>query len=508
MEFLQHLQYAFKIGLDPMNLLAAFMGCVFGTLVGVLPGLGPSASIALLLPVTYYFTPVQAIIMLSGIYYGAQYGGSTTSILVNIPGEASSVVTCLDGYQMARKGRAGPALGISAFGSFIGGTVSIIVLMCLAPPLARMALRFGPPEMFSVMFFGFTMIIYLAKGSMIKSLMMAMLGLLFGCIGTDLFGGGIRYTLGIPQLTDGLDMVQVSMGLFGISEVLLILEEEDLGKKDIQRTRMRELLPSRQDWKDSAKPIARASILGSFLGTLPGGGPTISSFISYAIEKRLSKHPERFGTGEIAGVAGPETANNAACGGAFVPLLTLGIPTTVVMAVLLGGFMIKGVTPGPFLITKSPEIFWGVVGSMYFGNVMLLVLNLPLIGIWVRILKIPYAILFSLIFLFCLVGSYILNNNRTDVLIMVTFGVIGYLMKKFEYPAAPLILALILGPQFEKYLGQSLIMGEGSPVIFFSRPISSILLIVAILLLVSPLLLRWGREQRSRLSEESGDDLA
>ena len=508
MDLLNNIQYAFKIGMDPFNLLAALIGCLLGTLVGVLPGLGSPTAIALLLPLTYYMTPTSSIIMLSGIYYGANYGGSTTAILVNIPGESSSVVTCLDGYQMARKGRAGPALGISAFGSFIGGTFSLIILMCLAPPLSRMALRFGPPEMFSVMFFGLTIIIYLAKGSMIKSLMMALLGLLFGCIGTDLFRGGIRYTFGIPQLMDGLDLIQVCMGIFGIDEILSILEEGIQKRTIVQTTKLRDLLPTKKDWKESAMPIVRACLMGSSLGTLPGGGPTISSFISYAMEKRFSKHPERFGTGEIAGVAGPETANNAACGAAFIPLLTLGIPTTVVMAVLLGGFMIKGIIPGPFLISKHPEIFWGVVGSMYIGNVMLLALNLPLIGIWVQLLRVPYGILFPLIFLFCLVGSYIVNGNSTDVMIMVTFGVMGYLFKKFEYPAAPLILALILGPLFEKYLGQSLILGEGNPMIFLSRPISATLIIVAIVILVSPFLWKRGKDRRERLSKESGEDFS
>ncbi len=489
MDLITNLQLAFRVCLEPINLAAAFVGCVMGTLVGVLPGLGPSASIALLLPLTYGFSPVTSIILLSGIYYGAQYGCSTTSILVNIPGETSSIVTCLDGYQMAKKGRAGAALGISAIGSLVGGTFSIVLLMLLAPPLAKFAIKFGPPESFAVMFFGMTMVTYLAKGSLLKSLVMAAFGLLLGCIGTDLVSGGIRYTLGIPELTDGVGMVPVCMGLFGISEVMFIIEEGIEQKKEIYKTKLKELLPSKRELKESVSPIVRSSILGGFLGTLPGGGPTPSSFLAYIMEKRLSKHPERFGTGEIAGVAGPETANNAACGSAYIPLMTLGIPTTPVMAILLGAFLIQGVSPGPSLIEKYPELFWGVVGSMYIGNIMLVVLNLPLIGLWVKILRVPYVILFPLIFLFCLVGAYTLNNSVVDVFTMAIFGVIGYLVRKVDYPLAPFILAFILGPQFEKYLDQSLIIGGGSLKIFFSRPISAALIIIAIALIVVPPLL-------------------
>lgn len=486
MDLITHLQLAFRVCLEPMNFVAAFLGCLMGTLVGVLPGLGPSASIALLLPITYGFSPVTSIIMLAGIYYGAQYGSSTTAILVNIPGETSSIVTCLDGYQMAKKGRAGAALGISAIGSFVGGTFAIVLLMLLAPPLAKFAIKFGPPESFAVMFFGMTMVTYLAKGSILKSLVMAGFGLLLGCIGSDLISGGIRFTFGIPDLADGVGMVSVCMGMFGVTEVMFIIEEGIERKQEVYKTRLKELLPSKRELKDSVKPIVRSSILGGFLGTLPGGGPTPSSFFAYVMEKRFSKHPERFGTGEIAGVAGPETANNASCGSAFIPLLTLGIPTTPVMAVLLGAFMIQGVTPGPSLIEKNPDLFWGVVGSMYIGNVMLIILNLPLVGMWVKILRVPYVLLFPLIFLFCLVGAYTLNNSVVDIHTMVIFGVIGYLIRKVDYPMAPFILAFILGPQFEKYLAQSLIISRGSLKIFFTRPISAVLLIVAIALLVVP----------------------
>lgn len=487
---LQHLLLAFQVCLQPVNLLAAFIGCIMGTLVGVLPGLGPSASVALLLPLTYGFSPATSIIMLSGIYYGAQYGGSTTSILVNIPGEASSIVTCLDGYQMAKKGRAGAALGIAAIGSFIGGTYAIMLLMLLAPPLAKFALKFGPPECFGVMFLGLTMIIYFSKGSAIKSLIMAGFGLLLSCVGTDLVSGAIRYNLGIRELTDGIGIIPVCMGLFGISEVMSVIEEGIVQGKDVYKTKLRELLPSKKELRATVKPFVRSAILGGFLGILPGGGPTPSSFIAYIMEKRLSKHPERFGEGEIAGVAGPETANNAAAGSSFIPLLSLGIPTTPVMAILLGGFMIQGVTPGPSFIQKYPELFWGVLGSMYLGNVMLLILNLPLVGLWVKLLRVPYAILMPLIFLFCLIGCYTLSNNVVDIYVMVIFGVIGYLTKKIDYPLVPFIMAFILGLPFERYLDQSLIIGDGNPLIFFSRPISAGLIILAVALVVVPFMLK------------------
>lgn len=495
MDFLSHLQMGFSVCTEWTNLLLCFIGCLFGTLVGVLPGLGPSASIALLLPMTYKLTPVQAIIMLAGIYYGAQYGGSTSSILVNIPGEASTVITTIDGYQMAKKGRAGPALGMSAFGSFIGGTFAIIMMMLLSPPLSEVALKFGPTEMTTVMVFGLTMVIYLSEGSLVKGLSMGALGLLLGCVGTDLLTGRIRYTLGFGALADGLGVVPVAMGLFGVSEVLLTVEQSSQ-IAGVFRTKVKELFPTKQDWKDSAGPITRGSILGFFLGLIPGGGPVVASFFSYGIEKRLSKHPERFGTGEIAGVSAPETANNAGAGGAFIPLMTLGIPCTPPMAVLLGAFIIQGITPGPLLIEKHPDLFWGLVGSMYLGNIMLLVLNLPLIGIWVKILKIPYIILSPLILLFCLIGAYTINNSISEIVIMVLFGIFGYLLKKFNYPLAPFILAFILGPMLEKYLGQAVMMSNEGPLVFFSRPISGAFLIGTFFLLISPWILKLFRRKR------------
>jgi len=422
--------------------------------------------------------------MLAGIYYGAMYGGSTTSILVNIPGEAASVVTCLDGYQMARQGRAGPALGIAAFGSFIAGTLSVIGLMIVGPPLASIALRFGPPEYFSLMCLGLTILIYLASGSVIRALMMATFGIIIGCVGQDPETGSSRFVFGIPDLLDGIGLAPFVMGLFGISEVLLNIERS-LQERSVFTTKIKGLLPNWQDWKDSIMPITRGSVLGFFLGILPGGGAIISSFTSYAIEKKISKHPEKFGKGAIEGVAGPEAANNSATGGAFVPLLTLGIPPNVVMALLLGALMIHGVTPGPLLIPKHPEIFWGVIASMYVGNAMLLVLNLPLIGMWVQVLKVPYKVLFPLILLFCLIGAYSINNSTFDVAVMLFFGVLGYLMRKYNFEGAPMVLAFVLGPMFENSLRQSLLLSDGSFLIFFTRPIAAGGMIATFLMLIS-----------------------
>jgi putative tricarboxylic transport membrane protein len=493
MDFLNSAWLGFAVALQPMNLFFCFMGVLTGTLVGVLPGLGPVAAMSLLLPTTFHVSPVSAIIMLSGIYYGAMYGGSTTSILVNIPGEAASVVTCLDGYKMARQGRAGPALGISAFGSFIAGTLSIVGLMFIAPPLAAMALKFGPPEYFSLMIMGLTVLTFLASGPMWKALLMAAFGLFLGCMGMDNMTAAYRFTFNILELSDGVGLVPVVMGLFGISEVMLNVEQSM--DRTIFEAKIQNLLPNLKDWAASIGPIVRGTVLGFFLGVLPGGGAVISSFVSYAVEKRVSKHPEKFGTGAIEGVAGPESANNAATGGAFIPLLSLGIPANAVMALLLGAFIIHGVQPGPMLFQEHPQLFWGTVTSMYVGNVMLLILNLPLIGLWVRILKIPYPILFPLILLFCLIGCYSLNNSVTEVLIMVFFGLIGYAFRKFQYEAAPLVLALVLGPMMENSLRQALLMSAGSPVIFFERPISAILMGGAILLLIFPLVPKFQKKR-------------
>ena len=477
--------YGFQVALQPVNLMYCFMGTLIGTLVGVLPGLGPAAAIALLLPSTFHTTPVSATIMLAGIYYGAMYGGSTTSILVNIPGEAASVVTCLDGYQMALKGRAGPALGIAAFGSFIAGTFGVIALTLTGPFLSGVALRFGPPEYFAMMIVGITVLTYLSSGSMVKSLMVAAIGLILGGVGMDAISGKYRFTYGIQVLADGVGLVPVVMGLFGITEVLKNLETEI--KRDILSTEFKNLFPTLQDWKDSAGPIGRGTILGFFLGLVPGGGAIVASFASYAIEKKISKHPEEFGHGAIQGVAGPESANNSAACGNFIPLLTLGIPCNAVMAILLGALMIHGLQPGPLLMTKAPDLFWGTIVSMYIGNAMLLVLNLPLIGLWVKVLKVPYYLLYPLILLFCLIGAYSLNNSVGDVVIMLIFGIVGYLMRKFRYDGAPLVLALVLGPMLEEAFRQSLMLSKGDFSIFVSRPLSLALLITAALLIIIPI---------------------
>jgi len=423
--------------------------------------------------------------------YGAMYGGSTTSILVNIPGEAASVVTCLDGYQMARKGRAGPALGISAFGSFIAGTGSIFLLIFLAAALANFALRFGPPEYFSLMVLGLSILVYLARGSIVNALIMVCFGLLLGTIGLDQMTGAPRFVYKITTLMDGVGLIQVVIGLFGVSEVFLNVET--VFKQEIFETKIKGLLPNLDDWKRSLGPITRGTFIGFFLGVIPGMSVVIPTFVSYTLEKKLSKTPEKFGTGMIEGVAGPESANNAASCGTLVPMLSLGIPTGAATALLLGALMIHGLRPGPLLIKESPEVFWGLVASLYVGNVMLLALNLPLIGLWVKILKVPYYLLFSLILLFCIIGSYVTNNNPYDVVIMTIFGVIGYAMKKLDYEAAPLVLALVLGPMMENALRRSMVLSEGHIGIFLTRPISAIFLIAGLLILFSPLFLRKKR---------------
>jgi len=501
MDIIHSIGLGFAVALQPVNLLYCFLGVFIGTLVGVLPGIGPVGAMSLLLPVTFQTTPEAAVIMLAGIYYGAMYGGSTTSILVNIPGEAASVVTCLDGYQMARQGRAGPALGMAAFGSFIAGTAAIVGLMLLAPPLSRFALKFGPAEYFSLMVLGLCILIYLAHGSMAKALLMAAFGVVLGLVGLDAITAQPRLTFGRMELVDGVGLVPIVMGLFGIAEVLLNIES--VLKRNILKSSISGLLPTRQDWRDSAGPLARGSVLGFFLGILPGGGAVISSFLSYALEKRVSRHPERFGHGAIEGVAGPEAANNAAAGGAFIPLMTLGIPPNVVMAMLMGAFIIHGVQPGPLMMTQKPELFWGVIASMYIGNIMLLILNLPLIGIWVQVLRVPYRILFPLILLFCLIGVYAVSNTVFDIYIMVLFGVVGYLMKKFGYEPAPLVLAFVLGPMLENNLRKALILSQGDFSTFVTRPLSAIALLLALALLLSPLIPRLRGKREAIALEET-----
>lgn len=484
----ENLSLGFHIAFTGVNLMYCFIGVLIGTLIGVLPGIGPVGTISLLLPVTYGISPATAIIMLAGIYYGAQYGGSTTSILVNIPGEASSVVTCLDGYQMARQGRAGSALGIAAFGSFIAGTIGIVLIMFLSKPMAVVALKFGPPEYFSLMILALTILVYLSQGSMIKAIIMGILGVCVSLVGMDTITGHTRFTFGIPELEDGVDLIPMVMGLFGIGEILTNLE----GSQEFQivKGKIKGLLPNLKDWGDSIWAIIRGTFLGFFLGILPGGGAIIASFVSYAVEKKLSKHPEMFGKGAIEGVAGPEAANNAGSDGAFIPLFVLGIPSNAVMALMLGALMINGVQPGPLFITEHPDIFWGTIVSMYIGNVFLVVLNLPLIGLWVKLLKTPYRILFPLILFFCIIGTYSVNNNTFDLFTMFIFGIIGYLFNKFKYEPAPLIMAFILGPKLETSLRRSLLMSDGNASIFFTRSISAWCLIITLLLLLSSIFLR------------------
>jgi len=484
-DLLANVALGFSVALTPANLMFCFLGALVGTLVGVLPGLGPVGAVAFLLSLTFKMEPASAVIMLAGIYYGAMYGGSTTSILVNIPGETSSVVTCLDGYRMARQGRAGAALGMAAFGSFVAGTAGVIGLMCLAPLLGKAALSFGPPEYFALTLAGLTLVSYLSQGSMMKALIMAVLGLLAGTVGMDPISGEERFTYGTLTLRDGLGLVPVAMGLFGVAEVLENLAA--ISRQTVYQTKIKGLLPNRKDWRDSAWPIARGSALGFLLGIVPGPGPVIASFVSYAVEKRVSRYPEKFGTGVIEGVAGPEAANNAATAGSFIPLLSLGIPTSAIMALFMGALMIHGIQPGPLFISKYPELFWGFIASMYVGNAMLLVLNLPLIGMWVRVLKTPYVILFPLILLFCLIGVYSLNANVTEIIIMLAFGIAGFFMRRAGFEGAPFILAMVLGPIMETSLRQSLLISRGNFNIFVTRPICAVLIALTGAFLIWPL---------------------
>jgi len=502
MELTENIIHGFSVAFQWQNLLFCFVGVLIGTLIGVLPGLGPVGAMAILLPITYGISPVTAIVMLAGIYYGAQYGGSTTSILVGIPGESSSVVTALDGYQMALQGRAGPALGIAAFSSFIAGTIAIVGLMLMAAPLVKFALKFGPAEYFSLMLLGLIILTYLAQKSMVKALMMAAIGVVLGLAGLDSITGMPRFTGDMPELLDGIGIAPLAMGLFGVSEILLNVERQI--KRSVVVKRVKNLLPNRQDWKDSAAPIGRGTIIGFLVGILPGGGTVLSSFLSYGVEKRFAKDPEKFGKGAIAGVAGPEASNNAAAQAGFIPLLSLGIPASAVMGILLGALLIHGIQPGPLLMKNEPDLFWGVIASMYIGNIMLLVLNLPMIGLWVRLLMVPYSILFPIILFVALTGAFVINGSLLDLYLMLGFGVLGYLMRKFEYEPAPLILAFVLAPLLEISLRQSLIISGGDVSVFFVRPISLTLLVIAALLLLSALVpsLRSKRQQIAARAEE------
>ena len=455
----------------------AFIGCLVGTLVGMLPGIGPLAGISILLPLTFGLDATKAIVMLAGIYYGSQYGGSTTSILLRIPGEAASVMTCIDGNAMARKGRAGAALCIAAVGSFVAGTFGVVMLTLVAPPLAVFALRFGPPEYTALLVMGLIFLAYMSTSSLVRTLLMASLGLLLGTIGIDVMTGHFRFSFDLAELGDGIGIVPVAVGLFGLGEILATPSRRVTAK--VIRPRLRELLPSREEWRQSALPIGRGSVLGFVIGIIPGSAHIISSFLSYALERRISRTPEEFGKGAVAGVAGPESANNAASTGAFVPMLALGIPTGPVIAVLMAALLIHGVPPGPTLVSDHPNVFWGFIASMYVGNLMLLALNLPLVGVFVNLLRIPYAYLYPLIIMFCVIGVYEVNNSIVDVWIMLIMGVVGYALKKFGFDPAPLVLGLVIAPIFEMSLRQSLIMSDGAWMIFLQRPIALTLLAVS-----------------------------
>src|SRR5262245_43873713 len=498
---LDSLLLGFSVAFRPDVLLYAFLGCLVGTLVGMLPGIGPLAGISILLPVTYGLDATKAIVMLAGIYYGSQYGGSTTSILMRIPGEAASVMTCIDGYAMAQKGRAGAALCIAAVGSFIAGTLGVVLLTVVAPPLAGFALRFGPPENTALLVLGLILLAYMSSTSLVRTLLMASFGLMLGMIGIDVLTGHFRYSFDIPELGDGIGIVPVAVGLFGLGEILSTPSNTVTEK--VVSPRLRELLPNRTEWRESAMPIARGSLLGFIIGVVPGSAHIISSFLSYALEKRVSKRPEEFGNGAVAGVAGPESANNAASTGAFVPMLALGLPTGPVTAVLMAALLIHGVPPGPSLVSDHPDVFWGFIASMYVGNLMLLALNLPLVGLFVSVLRIPYAYLYPLIIMFCIIGVYEVSHSIVDVWIMLIMGVVGYLLRKFDFDPAPLVLGLVIAPTFELSLRQSLIMSNGHWTIFFERPIAGALMAVCavLLLLAGWSLIRRQRDWRSKLAE-------
>ena len=484
MELLANLSLGFGVAFTPINLLYAFIGCVLGTLIGVLPGIGPVATIAMLLPATYALPPVSALIMLAGIYYGAQYGGSTTAILVNLPGESSSVVTTLDGYQMARQGRAGPALAAAGLGSFFAGSVGTLILAAFAPPLTELAFKFGPAEYFSLMILGLIGAVVLASGSLLKAVAMIVLGLLMGLVGTDVNSGVARYSFDIPELTDGLGFVAIAMGVFGYGEIItnLAIPEDE---REVFTAGVSGLFPTLEDFKHMTPAVLRGTAIGSLLGILPGGGALLAAFASYTIEKRIKLKPgeKPLGTGNIRGVAGPESANNAGAQTSFIPLLTLGIPPNAVMALMVGAMTIHNIQPGPQVMTSNPELFWGLIASMWIGNLMLVVLNLPLIGMWIKLLTVPYHFLFPSIVLFCAIGVYSTNNNTFDIWLVAAFGFIGYLFNKLSVEAAPLLLGFILGPMMEENLRRALLLSRGDWSVFVTRPLSAGLLVVAVLLL-------------------------
>jgi len=482
MEIFSNLALGFGVALSPFNLMMCLLGVVLGTLIGVLPGVGPVATIAMLLPITFNLDPIGALIMLAGIYYGAQYGGSTTAILVNLPGESSSVVTCLDGYQMARQGRAGPALATAAIGSFFAGCFATVVVALFAPPLAEVALKFGPSEYFSLMVLGLVAATVLASGSLIKAIAMVLLGLLLGLVGTDVNSGVLRFAFGVSELADGIGFVVVAMGMFGLAEIIVNLEQTD--KREVFTSKVGRLMPTKEDFRRMIPAILRGTALGSMLGILPGGGALLSSFASYTVEKKISGYGHEFGKGAIEGVAGPESANNAGAQTSFIPLLTLGIPGNAVMALMIGAMMIQGIAPGPQVMTERPQLFWGMIASMWVGNLMLVVLNLPMIGIWIKLLTVPYRILYPAILTFMCIGVFSLSNNPFDVLIMAFFGVLGYICAKLACEPAPMILGFILGPLMEENLRRAMLLSRGDPLVFFQKPISATFLVISIVLLV------------------------
>jgi TctA family transporter len=501
-ELIQHLGLGFSVALSLQNLMYCFIGCFMGTLIGVLPGIGPVATIAMLLPITFNLPPTPALIMLAGIYYGASYGGSTTAILVNLPGESSSVVTCIDGYQMGRQGRAGPALAIAAIGSFFAGCVGTILIALFGPPLAELAFEFGAAEYFSMMVLGLASAVALAHGSLIKGLAMILVGLLFGLVGTDVNSGIARYSFGISELSDGIGFVSVAMGMFGFGEIISNLEQKE--EREVNTSKVGSLMPTWVDLKMSFGPIVRGTALGTIFGILPGSHTVIASFSSYTLEKKLAKDQTRFGKGAIEGVAGPESANNAAAQTSFIPLLTLGIPTGAVMALMVGAMTIQGIAPGPQVMTQKPDLFWGMIASMWIGNLMLVVLNLPLIGMWVQFLKIPYRVLFPGIILFCCIGAYSVNNSPAEVYLSAAFGLFGYLCSKWECEPGPLLLGFVLGPLMEENLRRAMLISRGDASVFFTRPISLGMLLVAAFL-IAIVLAPAIRKKREQVIYESAD---
>jgi putative tricarboxylic transport membrane protein len=493
MDILNNLIVGFGVAISPIHLLYALIGVMLGTLIGVLPGIGPVATIAMLLPITFNLSPVAALIMLAGIYYGAQYGGSTTAILVNIPGESASVVTCLDGYQMARQGRAGPALAVAALGSFFAGCVATLIIAVAAPPLAEVALKFGPAEYFSLMVFGLVAATVLAHGSLVKAIAMVVFGLLLGIIGTDVNSGVLRFTFDVPELSDGIGFVVVAMGMFGTAEIIANLEQGE--KREIFTSTVKNLWPTKDDFKRAWPAVLRGTALGSFLGILPGGGALLSSFGAYTVEKKLSKHPEQFGKGAIEGVAGPESANNAGAQTSFIPMLTLGIPGNAVMALMIGALMIQGIAPGPQVMNEKPELFWGLIASMWVGNLMLVVLNLPLIGMWVKLLKIPKSYLYAGILIFATVGVYGMRQSAFDLVLLYAIGLLGVVMRRYDFPTAPVVVGMILGPLAEAQMRNALSIGEGNWSVFVQRPGSLVLLVIVVAVLVLPRVLKLLRRR-------------